>query len=68
MEGQQPCYECGAPVSGRYREVVAIEEVRTPQGGAHSMIARRPTGRQICDSCVSDIRNGRQPNAPRLFV
>lgn len=66
-QGQQACAVCGRPVSGRYREVTGIEEVRS-QGGANAITNRQLTGRQFCDSCVGEIRAGLQPNMPRLFA
>jgi hypothetical protein len=66
MDGQMACAVCGRSVSGRYREVTGIEEVRL-QGGANAITRRKLTGRYFCDACVAEMRAGLEPNMPRLF-
>jgi hypothetical protein len=62
----QRCSFCGEPSDGLHREVVAWVKKERGHGFNH-LVARKETGRVACSDCIYDIRNGQEPNAPKLF-
>jgi hypothetical protein len=58
------CCFCGRQANDRWREMVAWEQQAE---GSTRVVARRETGRRLCDECAVDLRTGIAPNSPRLF-
>lgn len=57
------CLACSGPVVPSVRvlhEVVGYTRSRS-QGGTNHLIARRETGRLICDRCAPSIQRGDDP-------
>jgi len=61
------CSFCGQrEADDRFREITGWERKRST-GGMNAVIARKPTGRVACVSCMVDIRAGLPANSPHLF-
>lgn len=67
---EMPCVECGDPVDvttgNPWVQYVGVARKRD-QGGLNDLKLKRPTGRFMCDRCVTDGLDGLTPGQQRLL-